>query len=133
MGRWLYLLIGWVSAVLGRDLAVDSAAAVAETNYCLEALKKLSDSTIYNSLTVDEILSASVEDGIFHTNTLLKVELGSPFFKSGEMSETFDLVVMAHNEDGTKSFAIDEFPVRGRGTSPEVLEDVLEAVPESVP
>ena len=127
MGLWLYLLMGWMSAAVGRELAVDSVAAVTETNYCLEALKKLSDSTIYNSLTVDEIVSASVEDGIFHTNTLLKVELGSPFLKSGEMSESFDFIVMSHNEDGTKSFAIDEFPVRY--TSPAVSE----AVPEDVP
>jgi hypothetical protein len=41
----------------------------------------------------------------------MKLELESPFYKSGKSSETFEMIVMKHKEDGSKSLAIDEFPV----------------------
>ena len=107
----IVVLCLFISFSYGVKLASDSENVLKEVDYCLTALKKLSDSTIYDSLEVASVLSASEEDGIFHVNTKLKIELSSPFFKSGEMSEEFEFVVMSHKEDGTKSFAIDEFPV----------------------
>jgi len=108
----LSLLFGLARGAFGLiNLPVDGEEAIREAKYCLEALRKLSDSTIYNSLELDGIIEATAEDGIYHYNTKLKLELASPFFESGEMSETFDFVVMAHKEDGTKSFGIDTFPV----------------------
>jgi len=84
---------------------------IQEAEYAVNALAKLSDSRIYSSLSLFQILEASEEDGIFHHNTMMKIELASDFFKSGEATEVFDFVVMTHKDDGVKSFAIDEFPV----------------------
>ena len=43
-------------------------------------------------------------------NTVLKLELSSPYFKSGAEKEVYNMVVMKHKDDGLLSFAIDEFP-----------------------
>ena len=51
------------------------------------------------------------QDDIFHVNTLLSVSLRSPYFKSGQVSEVFELVVLKNKEDGAMSLAIDEFPI----------------------
>lgn len=55
---------------------------------------------------------------MFHHNTFLTLELACPHFKSGHDAETYDVMVMRHLEDGTFSFAIDEFP--------EMDEDAIE-------
>jgi len=92
-------------------LDVNSAATLAQANFALDELKKLSDSRVYSTLSLSKILSAHQEDGIFHENTILKLELASPYYKSGNASETYEMIIMRHKEDGSKSLAIDEFPV----------------------
>jgi hypothetical protein len=92
-------------------LAFDDPLVVREAEYALMSLAKLSDTDIYYSLSLSRVLEASQESGIFHDNTILKLELSSPHFKSGALTEIFDFVVMTHREDGVKSFAIDEFPI----------------------
>lgn len=82
-----------------------------ESEYALKELKKLSDSGVYETLQLSKVISSQIQDGIFHNNMILKLELSSPFFRSGRDTETFDVIVMSHKEDGVKSFAIDEFPV----------------------
>ena len=92
-------------------LNVEDADVVSEAIFALEELKKLSDSTIYDTLSLMNILSAVGEDGIFHDNIILEIELSSPHFKSGLPSEVYEVFVMTHKEDSVKSFAIDDFPV----------------------
>lgn len=82
-----------------------------EAEFAVAQLSKLSDSSIYTTLKLSKILDAKTKSGIFHNNTILEVELSSPYFKSGKSKETYNIVVMTHKEDGVKSFAIDEFPV----------------------
>lgn len=41
-----------------------------------------------------------MQDGVFHDNTLLTLDLASPYFKSGRKDERFKVVVMEHKEDG---------------------------------
>ena len=82
-----------------------------EAIFAVDELKKLSDSGIYSTLSLSKIVDASTDDGIFHTNTMLRLELASPYFRSKKPHETFNMIVMKHKEDGIKSFAIDEFPV----------------------
>ena len=84
----------------------------------MSQLKILSDSGIYESLSLDSVLAASTQSGIFHHNTFLQLELASDFFRDGRATGTFDVMVMRHLEDGTHSFAIDEFP--------EMNEDAIE-------
>lgn len=94
-----------------RDLDPLGAEANVIAAFAVEELKKLSDSRVYSTLTLSKIISAYQEEGIFHDNTIMKLELESPFYKSGNTTEVFEIIVMNHKEDGTKSLAIDEFPV----------------------
>jgi hypothetical protein len=51
------------------------------------------------------------QEGIFHHNVVMDLELASPYFKSGKEVERFQMIVMTHKEDGVRSLAIDEFPL----------------------
>lgn len=97
--------------LVGEPLDVKSPSAVKAAEFAVRELSQLSDSNIYTTLSLSRILSASYQDGIYHYNTIMTLELASDFFKSGSRVETFDFVVMTHKEDGTSSIAIDEFPV----------------------
>lgn len=90
---------------------VHSAKAMKAAEFALSELSKLSDSGVYQSLSLHEVTKAEEEVGIFHYNTILSLKFHSPYFKSGEEVETFHMVVMEHKTDHVKSFAIDEFPV----------------------
>lgn len=52
-----------------------------------------------HSDTISEYLLPS-QDGVFHYNTLLTLDLASPYFSSGRQEERFEVVVMEHKEDG---------------------------------
>jgi hypothetical protein len=93
------------------ELKNDDVFVLEETNFALKELIKLSDSTIYSTLNLTNVISAHQEEGIFHDNTILVLELSSPYFRSGNPSERFEVFVMTHKEDAVKSFAIDDFPV----------------------
>lgn len=84
---------------------------ILDAEFAVEELRKLSDSGIYTTLTLHRILHAQTIDGIFHNNLALKLELKSPYFKSGQETEVFEMVVMKHKTDNVTSLAIDEFPV----------------------
>lgn len=105
----LYLALATRVPAAGIDVSSPSIVAAAE--YAVSALSELSESEIYRTLTLSEIQSASAFDGVFHKNVQLELELASPHFKSGLDKEVFHIVVMTHKEDGSKSVAIDEFPV----------------------
>ena len=92
-------------------LDVGDPFVMSEAGFALAELRKLSDSTIYSTLSLSRVLSVFKEDGIFHTNTVLEVELASPHFHSQQPREPFQMFVMTHKEDAVKSFAINEFPV----------------------
>jgi hypothetical protein len=90
---------------------VNSPNAVKNAEFAVSELAKLSDSDIYTTLTLNKILYAAEQDGIFHFNTLLTLALSSPHFKSGKAVEEYKMIVLDHKEDGVKALAIDEFPV----------------------
>lgn len=90
---------------------VNSAKAVRDAEFAVRELSRLSDSDIYETLSLHRVTYAAEQDGIFHFNTLLQLELSSPHFKSGKPVEEYKMIVMEHKEDGIKSLAIDEFPV----------------------
>eukprot|EP00605_Chrysophyceae_sp_TOSAG23-4_P000028 GSChrysophyteH1.ASY1.ANO1.28.1 assembled CDS len=92
-------------------VALDAPTAKMRAEFALSELKKLSDSGVYESLSLHKVIAAEVEDGIFHENTILKLELASPHFQSQQQIEAFDMVIMKHKDDGVRSLAIDEFPV----------------------
>jgi len=99
-------------------IPTNSVKAIKAAEYAVQELSKLSDSGIYESLRLKTITHCSLNDGIFHYNTLLTLQLESPYFKSGKASEEFKMIVMLHKEDKVMTLAIDEFPVMD--------EDVIE-------
>jgi hypothetical protein len=90
------------------DLQNDSI--MKEARYALEELIKLSETRIYETLELKRIKSAYKQEGIFHYNTIMTIELSSPYFVSGNQTEDFEIILMHHKEDNIKSIAIDEFP-----------------------
>lgn len=90
---------------------IHSPKAVKAAEFAVTELSKLSDSDIYTTLSLEKITYAAEQDGIFHYNTLLTLELGNPHFKSKKSTEEFKMIVMLHKDDGVRALAIDEFPV----------------------
>ena len=111
---WYLVLIVAESAEVNNPVNIidpNSAKAIRDAEFAVHELSKLSDSEIYETLKLHSVKYAAEQDGIFHYNTLLQIELSSPHFKSGKPKEEFKMIVMQHKEDGVKSLAIDEFPV----------------------
>jgi hypothetical protein len=109
-----WLVRVWCSADVSNPIEiidVHSPKAVKNAEFAVHELSKLSDSEIYETLQLQKIVYAAEQDGIFHFNTLLTLELASPHFKSGKMTEEYRMIVMLHKEDGVRSLAIDEFPM----------------------
>lgn len=110
--RGLLVLLLVVAAWASGDQSVQSVQSVEEeVSFAMRELCNLSDSGVYKTLSVAEVVSSRQEDGIFHYNTILELRLASPHFASKQTSEAFEVIVMTHKEDGVKSIAIDEFPV----------------------
>ncbi|CAN0070999.1 unnamed protein product [Ascophyllum nodosum] len=84
--------------------------AVQRAEFALRVLQSLSDTGIFRTLSLKRISNAATEDGVFHFNTLLTLELASPYFASGLQAEEFEVVVMENKDDGHVSFSIDSFP-----------------------
>ncbi|RYY82280.1 hypothetical protein EON63_13675, partial [archaeon] len=74
-------------------------------------MKRLSDSGIYTTLSLANILDYEEIDGIYHNNVALELELRSQHFKSKLDTEVFNMVVMKHKKEDITTLAIDEFPV----------------------
>ena len=106
----ILLIFIFALSISAGPLSVSHPKAVRDAEFALSELKKLSDSRIYDTLSLAKIISAEDEDGIYHINTILKLELRSIYYKSGLPSEVFDMVVMRNKIDGSMSFAINEFP-----------------------
>lgn len=82
-------------------------------------LSNMSDSGVYTSLRLISIMEAATQEGVYHNNTLLTLELGSPHFLDGVPTSVHKVIVMADLEDGVRSFAIDQFPVM----EPDAIEE----------
>jgi hypothetical protein len=65
-------------------LPLNDPSVLANATYALTELVKLSDSGVYSSLRLGTIKSAIIDEGIFHNNVILNVQLESPYFKSGK-------------------------------------------------
>ena len=103
------LLLGLLLGLL--SLRAGGADVRAEAEFAVSELSSLSDSGVYETLSLSRVVSAREEDGLFHDNLVLTLALASPHFASGKSEEEFEVVVMTHKEDGIKSIAIDEFPI----------------------
>lgn len=102
------------------DVALEAATFV------LDSLKDINDSGIYEeSLHLIAVHNISILDGLYHTNTIMTVELESPHFE--DATELFDVIVMESKqlEQGReedvrrRGYAIDRFP--------EMKDDEVEA------
>ena len=110
------LLLGCLIATKGDDAApkiqasVHAPAIVEAAEFVVEELSKLSDSGVYETLTLAQIVSAQTQRGVFHENTFLTLELASPHFLSRNATERFEVIDMVRVDDKSRSFAIDAFP-----------------------
>eukprot|EP01138_Halocafeteria_seosinensis_P000890 gb/GECG01000913.1/.p1 GENE.gb/GECG01000913.1/~~gb/GECG01000913.1/.p1 ORF type:complete len:268 (+),score=23.63 gb/GECG01000913.1/:1-804(+) len=98
---------------------INDPIIINEAQWALRHLQGLSESGIYETLTLKRILAAAKQKGVYHMNTFLQVELESPYLLGGIPSTMHEIIVMEALDDGAKSFAIDEFPVM----DPEAVEE----------
>jgi hypothetical protein len=96
---------------IGEIASPENNEVVKSARFAVFELTKLSDSSIYETIKLSKVISAHYQEGIFHRNLILNLELKSPYFKSGREVENFQMVVLKHMIDGTRSLAINEFPV----------------------
>jgi len=92
---------------------------ITQTNNFLAHIRNLSDSGIYETLTLSNIVSYEVTDGLNFNNYNLQLELGSPHYRSKRRVETFVVMVMVEHSTGDLSYAIDTFPAM----DPDSVED----------
>lgn len=80
------------------EIHVDDPYVESNATYALKELRKLSDSGIYSTLSLAKVISAELEDGIYHKNMILNVQLESDFFASGKhlMSPGFHYTGLNH-------------------------------------
>jgi len=109
------LLLGCLYAATGDDApkiqaSVHAPSIVEAAEFVVEELSKLSDSGVYETLTLAQIVSAQTQRGVFHENTFLTLELASPHFLSRNATERFEVIDMVRVDDKSRSFAIDAFP-----------------------
>ena len=90
--------------------SVHAPSIVEAAEFVVEELSKLSDSGVYETLTLAQIVSAQTQRGVFHENTFLTLELASPHFLSRNATERFEVIDMVRVDDKSRSFAIDAFP-----------------------
>jgi len=111
MRSLLVLAAALLHSTLAVELSVDDARVIKEAGFAVEEISNLSDSGVYHSLSLGRILSARLEEGLYHENLVLSLEMKSAHYASGASEEVFEVVVMTHKEDDVKSIAIDEFPI----------------------
>ena len=104
----LTILLSNIPAITSSSISISDQEVLTLSEYVLNELRKLSDSGIYDTLKLDEVLSHERSDGIFHINTSLKLQLSSKHWNTPQI---FEFIVMDHKEENIRSFAIDEFPV----------------------
>jgi GTPase SAR1 family protein len=104
----IYQLNSWIECI---PIEVSSTKAIQAAQFAVHELSKLSDSNIYETLELNQIITADEIDGLFHKNILLHLELKSPYFASHNLLEKFHMIVMTHKEDNVTTLAIEEFPV----------------------
>jgi hypothetical protein len=83
---------------------IDSRSPVPEAAaFAISHLQTLSDSGVYQSLSLKSILSHVESEGRFYDITSMILEIESPYFASGLKSEEFEVVVMEGFEEGDDS------------------------------
>jgi len=93
-----------------KQLPINNQKVVDAAKFAIEELQQLSDSGVYKSLFLNKIVKAEEQNGVYHYNIFLTLELSSDYFDSGKSFETFDIIVLKSFEDGVYSFAINELP-----------------------
>lgn len=93
-----------------KQISIDDPKVISAAKFAVEELQQLSDSGVYKSLSLSNIVKAEEQNGVYHYNIFLTLQLSSSHFESGKTAETFDIIVLKSFEDGVYSFAINEFP-----------------------
>ena len=108
--QFLILLV-WFCCKLYLIDGNNDAIAMEKAKFALSELQKLSETSIYSTLSIQKAFIEGEHDGIFHYNTILSLDLYSPFFASKKESEHYRMVLMTHKHTNITTLAIDEFPV----------------------
>ena len=82
---------------------VVSSSIDEKASFALTHLKSLSDSGVYETLTLKTIVSSESSPGAFYQITQMVLELGSPVFQSGRETEEFTFLVLDSLEEGDKA------------------------------
>lgn len=78
-------------------------------NFAVDKLRQLSHSDVYQTISLQKILTGTVTEGIFHRkHILLEVLLSSPVFASGDEAERFQILVMEEEEEARIGYNEDE-------------------------
>jgi hypothetical protein len=94
------------------DLAITAPQVTAAAQFALQEIRFLSESGVYESLELAEVVNASHVLGQFHDNLILNVVFASPLLLAPSATSEHQVVVMKSLEDqGEVHVAIDEFPV----------------------
>jgi hypothetical protein len=78
----------------------DDPTVLEAATWAVEHLRNLSDSGVYRSLSLLRVLDAATQEGVYHDNTLLTLELASPHFLDGAPTSTHRVIVMAVSGQG---------------------------------
>lgn len=94
------------------ELDVDSVHVRSEAEAVLKHLKGMSDSGVYQTLTLKRVLFAASHVGVYHNNTMMRVELASPALMDERGVSEHEVVMMTDLEPPHgRAFTIDEFPL----------------------
>lgn len=108
-------------------LSVDDPIVIADASFAVKELKQLSDSGIYDTITLSKIINATEEIGTYFINLIINLSLKSPYFKSNLEEEVFEMIIMRNKDDGSKVLAINEFPDMKEDKIEELLIEKIKA------
>lgn len=74
---------------------VDDPAIVEAATWAVAHLANLSDSGVYTSIRLRRIVDAATQEGVYHNNTMITVELESPYLLDAEPMSVHKIIVMA--------------------------------------
>jgi len=91
---------------------VSAPDVVEAATWALHELTQMSDSGVFETLQLKNIMFAAHHVGLYHNNTLLRLKLASPHLQNPSGVSEHEVVVMTPlDPPHTRSFSIDDFPL----------------------
>lgn len=94
------------------ELDVDSEHVLSAAAAVLKHLQGMSDSGVFETLTLQRVLFAASHVGVYHNNTMMRIELASPALVDERGVSEHEVVLMTDlDPPHDRAFTIDEFPL----------------------